>query len=33
MYEKTLSEAGYDVKLKYNPNKKTKQNKNKKTEK
>ena len=30
MYEKTLSEAGYDVKLKYNPNKKTKQNKNRK---
>ena len=32
MYEKTLSEAGYNVKLKYNPNRKTKQNK-KKTEK
>ena len=30
LYEKALSEAGYDVKLKYNPNKKTKQ---KKTEK
>ena len=25
MYEKALSEEGYDVKLKYNPNKKTKQ--------
>ena len=30
LYEKALSEAGYGVKLKYNPNKKTKQ---KKTEK
>ena len=28
-YEKALSEAGYDVKLKYNPNKKTKQKKTK----
>ena len=24
-HEKALSEAGYDVKIKYNPNKKTKQ--------
>ena len=31
MYEKTLSEAGYNVKLKYNPNRKRKQKK--KTEK
>ena len=30
LYEKALSEAGYDVKLKYNPNKKTKQKKNRK---
>ena len=30
LYEKALSEAGYDVKLKYNPNKKTKQKKQKK---
>ena len=31
LYEKVLSEAGYDVKLKYNPNKKTKQKKEKGT--
>ena len=30
LYEKAFSEAGYDVKLKYNPNKKTKQKKQKK---
>ena len=31
LYEKALIEAGYDAKLKYNPNRKTKQkNKNKK---
>ena len=30
LYEKALSEAGYGVKLKYNPNKKTKQKKQKK---
>ena len=30
LYEKALSEAGYNVKLKYNPNKKTKQKKQKK---
>ena len=30
LYEKALSEAGYDFKLKYNSNKKTKQNKKKK---
>ena len=29
LYKKALSEAGYHVKLKYNPNKKTKQNKKK----
>ena len=29
MYEKTLSEAGYNVKLKYNPNRKRKLNKKK----
>ena len=29
LYEKALSEAGYDVKLKYNPKKKTKQKKRK----
>ena len=31
LHEKPLSEGDYDVKLKYNPNKKTKQKKNRKT--
>ena len=30
LYEKAFSEAGYNVKLKYNPNKKIKQKKQKK---
>ena len=32
LYEKALSEAGYDAKLKYNPNKKTKEKQKQKKE-